>query len=61
MIVYCGTSNPGKLREFQAAAPDFELRALNVPPPEEHGETFEETARAKALYYGAHTKGYVFG
>ena len=24
MIIYCATSNPGKLREFQLAAPDFE-------------------------------------
>jgi XTP/dITP diphosphohydrolase len=60
VIIYCGTSNPGKLREFQLAAPDFEIRALPVPPPEEHGETFEETAREKALYYGAHAKGYLF-
>ena len=28
VIVYCGTSNPGKLREFQLAAPDFEMRAI---------------------------------
>ena len=60
MIVFCGTSNLGKLREFRLAAPDFEIRALSVPPPEEHGETFEETACQKALYYGAHVKGYVF-
>jgi hypothetical protein len=28
MIVYCATSNRGKLREFQLAAPDFDIRAL---------------------------------
>ncbi len=60
MIIYCGTSNPGKLREFRLAAPDFEIRVLSVPPPEEHGETFEDTAREKSLYYGAHAKGYLF-
>jgi XTP/dITP diphosphohydrolase len=60
MIVYCGTSNPGKLREFQLAVPDFEIRAVPAPPPEEHGATFEENARSKALYYGTKTDGWVF-
>jgi XTP/dITP diphosphohydrolase len=62
VIVYCATSNPGKLREFQLAAPDFELRTLfnRVPPPEEHGATFEENAVAKAEYYGQFTDGYLF-
>ena len=60
MIVYCGTSNKGKLREFQLAAPDFEIRAIDAPPPEEHGSTFEENARLKTLYYGAKTNGWVF-
>lgn len=62
MIVYCATSNPGKLREFQLAAPDFDIRALpaKVAPPEEHGETFEENAIAKAEYYGQFADGYLF-
>jgi len=62
MIVYCATSNRGKLREFQWAAPDFEVRALPnpPPPPEEHGSTFEENAREKALAYGAYTSDYLF-
>ena len=60
MIVFCGTSNPGKLREFQLAAPDFELRPVSAPAPEEGGSTFEENARIKALYYGSRTKGWVF-
>ena len=60
MTVLCGTSNPGKLREFQMAAPDFELRAVTAAPPEEHGTTFEENARIKAGYYGALEKGWVF-
>jgi XTP/dITP diphosphohydrolase len=62
MIVYCATSNRGKLREFQLAAPDFDIRVLPdlPPPPEEHGSTFEENAREKALAYGAHVDGYLF-
>ena len=61
-IVYCATSNPGKLREFQLAAPDFDVRALpaKVPPPEENGATFEENAVAKAQYYGQLQSGYLF-
>lgn len=62
MIVYCATSNPGKLREFQLAAPDFDVRLLpaKVDPPEENGATFEANAIAKAEYYGAFTQGYLF-
>jgi XTP/dITP diphosphohydrolase len=62
MIVYCATSNPGKLREFQLAAPGFDVQPLpaTVPPPEEHGATFEENAITKAEYYGAFVKGYLF-
>jgi len=62
MIIYCATSNPGKLREFQLAAPDFDVRVLpaRVPPPEENGATFEENAAAKAEYYGQYVDGYLF-
>ena len=60
MIVYCATGNPGKLREFRMAAPDFDVLAISLPAPEEHGRTFDENARAKALYYGAHVDGYLF-
>ena len=60
MILYCGTSNKGKLREFQMAAPDFKICSIDAPPPDEHGSTFEENARLKALYYSAKTKGWVF-
>lgn len=60
MTVYCATSNPGKLREFQLAAPDFDLRQLPrpVPPPDETGSTFEDNAALKALYYGGFVDGY---
>ena len=62
MIVYCATSNRGKLREFQLATPDFDIRVLPdpPPPPEEHGDTFEANAIEKALAYGAHIDGYLF-
>lgn len=62
MIVFCATSNPGKLREFQLAAPDFDLRQPPhpVPPPDEVGATFEENAIGKAEYYGSFTGGYLF-
>jgi len=62
MIVFCATSNPGKLREFQLAAPDFDVRALPnpPPPPEEHGNAFEANAIEKALAYGAYTSDYLF-
>jgi XTP/dITP diphosphohydrolase len=62
ITVYCATSNPGKLREFQLAAPDFDVRPLpkRVPPPEETGDTFEANAIEKALAYSAHVDGYLF-
>lgn len=60
MRIYCGTSNPGKLREFHLAAPDFEIVPISLAPPEETGRTFEENAVLKARYYGAHADGYLF-
>jgi XTP/dITP diphosphohydrolase len=62
MIVYCATSNAGKLREFQLAAPDFDVRALpkSVPPPDETGDTFEANAIEKAVAYGQHIDGFLF-
>ncbi len=51
------TTNAGKLREIRdvLAGLDLEVRALSdipaVAEPEETGRTFEENARAKALYY----------
>jgi XTP/dITP diphosphohydrolase len=51
------TTNPAKLREIRRilAGAAVELLSLRdfppVPEPEETGETFEENARLKALYY----------
>ncbi len=60
MKIHCATSNPGKLREFQLAAPDFEIIPVSLPAPEETGRTFEENALLKAAYYGANVDGYLF-
>jgi len=62
VIVFCATSNPGKLREFQSLGSGFDVRqaGAQIPPPEEHGATFEENAVAKAVYYGLHVDGYLF-
>ena len=62
MILYCATTNLGKLREFRNAAPDFDIRQLPVPvpAPEETKDTFEGNAAEKALYYGRHVDGFLF-
>ena len=65
MRLYCATSNPGKLREFQLALADSfvvePLPGLNsISPCEETGVTFEENAIQKALYYSKHSDGFVF-
>ena len=51
------TTNAGKVREIQGMLGDLPLTLLTlarwstVEAPEETGETFEENARLKALYY----------
>lgn len=62
MRLYCATSNPGKLREFVRIIDNVEpLPGLKaIPPPEEHGLTFEENASAKAVYYSRFCDGRVF-
>jgi len=66
VIVYCATTNAGKLREFRKAG---ELASCavevipglgEIPAPDETGTTFEANAVLKAEYYGARTKGYLF-
>ena len=58
MNFYVATTNPGKLRDFRAAAETFggvsiePLPGLrDIAPPEETGDTFEANARLKAEYY----------
>ena len=69
MTLYCATTNPGKLREFRLAAErlgggKFEILSLPglaaIEPPDETGQTFEENAIQKALYYSVHSPGPLF-
>lgn len=65
MILFCASTNPGKLAEFRMAVSDaFSIEPLpglrSIPPCEETGATFEENAIQKALYYGAHTQEHLF-
>lgn len=64
MTLYCATGNSGKLREFQLAAAGFDLRMAphfsELPPCEETGDTFEQNAIQKAVYYGEHAPGMLF-
>ena len=60
MLLYIATSNPGKLRDFSAAAmPDITLTPLpnlkEIPAPPEDEPTFEGNARLKAIYYSRYT------
>ncbi len=62
MNLYIATSNPGKLRDFAAAAtPNITLTPLpgikEIPTPEEDQPTFEGNARLKAIYYSHHAPG----
>jgi XTP/dITP diphosphohydrolase len=61
-LLYLATSNPGKLRDFAAAAtPNITLTPLpslkEIPAPAEDEPTFEGNARLKAIYYSLHAPG----
>jgi XTP/dITP diphosphohydrolase len=63
--LYCATTNPGKLREFQSAlASSIIVEPLpglaGIPVCEETGATFEENAIAKAEYYSRFCDGPLF-
>jgi XTP/dITP diphosphohydrolase len=63
--LYCATTNPGKLREFELALADsFVVEPLpglgSLGPCEETGTTFEANAIQKALYYSKHCNGFLF-
>jgi len=62
MKLTIATSNPGKLRDFAAAAtPNITLTPLpnlkEIPAPPEDEPTFEGNARLKAIYYSHHAPG----
>lgn len=59
MTLYIATSNPGKLRDFAAAATkNIMLIPLpgikEIPAPNEDQPSFEGNARLKAIYYSHH-------
>ncbi len=67
--LYCATTNQGKLREFRLAVEQFGGGRFRVEPvpglkdlpaPVEDGDTFEENAILKAVYYSQHAPGPVF-
>jgi len=66
LTVYLASSNRGKLREFRHAAggSGIEVELLpgieNLPVCLEDGNTFEENACKKALYYAKWTEGMIF-
>ena len=65
MNIFCATTNPGKLREFQMALQQtFHVEPLpslaSIAPCEETGSTFEENATQKAHYYSKHCDGFLF-
>lgn len=65
MTIYLASTNHGKLREFQGAAPDFgfvvePFPAISaLPACEEDGATFQDNALKKALHYAAYSDGLV--
>jgi XTP/dITP diphosphohydrolase len=65
MKLYCATTNPGKIREFQASlAGHFDVAVIpglaGIAPPEETGDTFEANAMVKARYYSRFCNGLLF-
>jgi XTP/dITP diphosphohydrolase len=64
MTIYIATTNPGKLRDFTAAAAQRILMTplpglKEIAPPIEDQPTFEGNARLKALYYSHHAPGQI--
>jgi XTP/dITP diphosphohydrolase len=66
VILYCATTNAGKLREFRLAAQAHQIDVQPlpdsnaIPPIEETGATFEANAVQKALYYSRFAPGLLF-
>ncbi len=60
MTIYAATGNPGKLRELLMACSEVGVKGIEISPlpglrdlpsPPEDGQSFEENAELKALYY----------
>jgi len=64
--LFLASANPGKLREFRAAAAARGIALESIPGIQtlpdcvEDGATFEENARQKALHYSRYVNGPVF-
>ncbi|HWF65978.1 MAG TPA: non-canonical purine NTP pyrophosphatase [Acidobacteriaceae bacterium] len=65
LTLYVATTNPGKLRDFEAIAREVAGRVQflslpglkNIPAPVEDAPTFEGNARLKAIAYSRHAPG----
>ena len=61
MELLVATTNAGKLREIRGVLGGLSMELVTlarwppIAPPDETGQTFEENARQKALYYAAST------
>lgn len=61
MTLLLATTNPGKRREIEEILRGAPVTLVSldefpgIPEPEEHGATFADNARLKALYYAART------
>jgi XTP/dITP diphosphohydrolase len=61
LVITCATSNPGKLAEFQhAAPPGWQVASASRFDCPETGHSFAENAAQKALCCAAHTQALVF-
>jgi XTP/dITP diphosphohydrolase len=65
LTIYCATTNPGKIREFQFfGGSSVAIQPLpgltDIVPPKETGDSFEANARLKALYYASFCPGWLF-
>jgi len=60
--LWCATTNAGKVREFRQLGADVEILPgmEQIDAPVEDGETFEENAALKAIYYSRNAPGLLF-
>ncbi len=60
--IWCATTNSGKVREFLRLGADVEILPGmdRIAVPDENGDTFEQNAAEKAVYYSRHAPGLLF-